>query len=161
MKKFLKGTAIAVLVLAVLAIITPTPMLHAAQNYAQQALIKMRFLFDAEQVQGAGVLQTGEDSKLSAAVATAAVRTQVVAAPSAGSVYVRGLLVEKSTGAGGTWTLSYGTGSNCGTGTQVVAGPVTNPLIGYTPLGITIPALNAVCLTPDAATTSIRLFYLD
>jgi hypothetical protein len=157
MKKFLKNTAIAVLILAVLAIITPAPMLHAAQNYAQQALIKMRFVFDAEQSQGSGVLQTGEDSKLSAAVASAT-RTEVVAAPASGSTYVRGLIVEKSTGAGGTWTLSYGTGTNCGTGTTVLIGPVTNPLVSYYPIGITIPALNAVCLTTDAGTTGVRAF---
>jgi hypothetical protein len=103
---------------------------------------------------GAGVVQTGEVNTLSAAAGNTI--TQVVAAPGAGSVYLRGLLIEKISGATSTVTLSYGTGSNCGTGTTVLLGPITGSAVGFIHLGVLVPATKALCVTTDAATTVVR-----
>lgn len=137
-------------------VLMPVQTIRAAQNVGEQALLKMRFVVDGPQAQGSGILQTGEDSNLSAAQASATL-TQLVAAPASNAIYIRGVFVEKSTGAAGTYTLQYGTGTNCGTGTTVLMGPVTNPLIGYAPVGTTLPAGVALCAQTDAATTSIRV----
>jgi Na+/H+ antiporter NhaB len=158
MKDFLKtSAAITLALLLVLVAVTfmPQPLAHAGQAVGEQALLKMRFLNDGVQALGAGVLQTSEINTLSAPIATGTL-TETVAAPSAGSVVVAGVLVEKSTGAAGTWTLKYGTGVNCATGTTTILGPVTNPSIGFTRLDIVVPATNALCAQTDAATTLVR-----
>jgi len=106
---------------------------------------------------GAGVLQIGQLSTLSAAVA-AATLTEVVAATSGGDqTYIRAILVEKSAGGTGTVTVRYGTGTNCGTGTTTILGPITNPPIGIIPLGILAPANVAVCVITDGTSTGARL----
>jgi hypothetical protein len=159
MKKFFKGVLGLVIVLAVLTVIFPQQALHAAQSVGEQALLKMRFGQDLAQAQGNGILQTGEVNSISAAVATAST-TQAVAITATGNTFIRGIFVEKSTGAAGSYTISVGTGTNCGTGNVVVLGPVINPLIGYAPIGVPVPtAGQAVCLATDAGTTSVRLLY--
>jgi hypothetical protein len=105
--------------------------------------------------QGAGVLQTAELFTLSSAVASATL-TQVAAAPSSGSLYLGRLLVEKATASTGSVTVEYGTGTNCGTGTTVIFGPVTVPPVGMMSVGILVPATKALCLVTDASTTSVR-----
>jgi hypothetical protein len=121
--------------------------------------LQQKFVYSGVGAQGAGVLQVGEVNTLSAAVATATL-TQVVAAPAAGlQTYLRGLLVQKAATAssGSTVTVEYGTGTNCGTGTTVLLGPLAPPPVGYIPLNILVPAANAVCLATDASTTSVRV----
>jgi hypothetical protein len=122
----------------------------------EQVLLGLKYLNSGVQAQGAKVLQTGEINSLSASVATATL-TQVIAAPASGSIYIRGVLVEKSTGAAGTYTIQTGTGTNCGTGTAVLLGPVTNPVIGFNRIEIVAPATKAVCIQTDAATTLVRV----
>lgn len=108
---------------------------------------------------GNAVLQTGEVSTLSAAVASATL-TQVVAAPTAGSIYLRGIWIEKSTTATGSILVRYGTGTNCGTGTttllSLTAATAQTFPFGYQAIGVPVPATKALCLGTDAATTSVR-----
>jgi len=130
----------------------------SAQGVGDQITRQMRLVNQGVSGQGAGILQTGDLSNISSSVATATL-TQVVAAPSSGSTYIRGVIVEKSTGAGGTFTIQTGTGTNCGTGTTVLLGPVTNPPIQQYYLGVLAPAGKAVCLQTDAGTTVVRLQY--
>jgi hypothetical protein len=105
--------------------------------------------------QGAGVLQTAPLFTLSAAVASSTL-TQVVAAPGSGSIYLGAILVEKATASSGSFTVEYGTSTNCGTGTTVLFGPVTVPAVGMMPVGVLVPATKALCLVTDASTTSVR-----
>jgi len=111
--------------------------------------------------QGVGVQQVTDVNSLSALVATATL-TSVVAAPASNSTIITGMLVEKSTGSAGTVTIQYGTTvkTACDTGTTVLLGPITNPQIGYTPLGgIVVPSGKIVCAQTDASTTGVRLLY--
>src|SRR4051812_24728736 len=149
--------AIAIFAVLVMAICISmfTPVATVAQQVGDQVLLSMKFISGGVQTQGAGVLQVGEVNTPSAAVATATL-TEVVAAPASGSIYVRGVFVEKSTGAAGTYTLKYGTGTNCGTGTTTILGPVTNPTIGFNRIEVLVAAGKALCLQTDAATTLVR-----
>lgn len=111
---------------------------------------------------GAGVLQVGQVSTLSAVIAdTTAI--EVVAAPSAGSTYVRGIWVEKSTTDTGSVTLTYGTETTdpCDTDTatllSLTAATGQTLKFGYTPLGIQVPAKKQLCAATDAATTVVRV----
>src|SRR5438552_18177269 len=83
----------------------------AAQQTGDQNMLNLSFVGKGVSGQGNRILQTGDLSNLSAAVATATL-TSVVAAPASGSTYIRSVAVEKSTGAAGTFTLQYGTGTN-------------------------------------------------
>lgn len=150
----------AMLLLAIGIVLFAPPAGVSAQGVGDQILLKMRFAVSGVPGQGQGILQTGEVSSVSAAVATSTL-TQVVPAPATAtlSTYVRGVVVEKSTGSSGTFTIQYGTGTNCGTGTTVVLGPVTNPPIQLYYLGLVVPAGKAVCVQTDASTTSVRLLY--
>ncbi|HKV94889.1 MAG TPA: hypothetical protein VJW20_20255 [Candidatus Angelobacter sp.] len=132
------------------------PEKAGAQGVGDQITRQMRLVNQGVGNQGSGILQTGDLSNLSSAFSGTTL-TQAVAAPSSGSTYIRGVVVEKSTGAGGTFTIQTGTGTNCGTGTTVLLGPVTNPPIQQYYLGILAPAGKAVCLQTDAATTVVRL----
>ena len=132
------------------------PSVKAAAVTGDQILLNMKFVNSGAQAKGLSVLQVGEVNTLSAAVATAT-RTEMVAAPSAGSVYLRGLLVEKATASTGSLTLSYGTGTNCGTGTTTLLGPITVPPVGYMRVDVLVPAGKALCGLTDASTTSIRV----
>jgi hypothetical protein len=88
--------------------------------------------------------------------------TSVIAVPGSGTTILTGALFEKSAGSGGTLTIKYGTTKTnpCDTGTTTVLGPITNPPIGYVPLGgIVIPAGNAVCIQTDSSSTGARLLY--
>lgn len=146
---------IAIMLFAVAMMVIPGGHVNA-QQVGDQVLRQMRIVSQGVSGQGGGILQTGDLSSLSSSVATATL-TQVVAAPTSGSTYIRGVIVEKSTGAGGTFTIQTGTGTNCGTGTAVLLGPVTNPPIQQYYLGVLAPAGKAVCLQTDAATTVVRL----
>ena len=121
-------------------------------------LMVMMFIRGGVSSQGAGVLQVAQLNSISPAVASAT-RAEVVAAPASGSTYIAGILVEKSAGGAGTVTLSVGTGTNCGTGTVVLLGPVTNPPVRYVPVNVSAGSANAVCLTTDGASTSARVLY--
>jgi hypothetical protein len=151
---------IAIFVTACMALmfIAAPPQPVAAQQIGDQQLLKLRFANNGVGTAGSGILQTGDVSSLSAAVATATL-TKVVTAPTSGSTYIRGVVVEKSTGAGGTFTIQTGTGTNCGTGTAVLLGPITNPPIQQYYLGVLAPAGKDVCIQTDAATTSVRVQY--
>lgn len=139
---------------AILASLFPNTV-RAAAVVADQIILQMTFANGGPQAKGAGVLQIGQVNTLTAAVASAT-RAEVVAAPAAGSIYLRALLVEKATASTGSVTVSLGTGTNCGTGTVVVAGPIIVPLVGNLPLGIQLTAAKALCLTTDGAGTSVR-----
>jgi len=154
MKK-LKVVLLSVLALALAAVLFPA----AAQQVGDQVLISMKFVKSGPTSQGAGALQTGEVSTLSAAVASATL-TEVVAAPASGSIYLRGIWIEKSTTGTGSVLVRYGTGTNCGTGTTTLlaltAATSQTFGFGYHPIGVQLPAANALCLGTDAATTGVR-----
>jgi len=68
-----------------------------------------------------------------------------------------------NTAAAGTFSLSYGTGTNCGTGTTVIIPPmnVTNtaPATDHTQFAtFSLPIGNALCITPSVATISAVLY---
>lgn len=160
MKKFLKASAALAIAMVVMAVLFTVPAVQTtAQQVGDQVLIRMKFLKDGPSAQGISALQVGEVSTLSAEVASTTL-TQVVAAPSAGSIYLRGIIIQKSTTATGSVLVRYGTGTNCGTGTTTLvsltaAAGQTFPF-GYIPLGVQVPAANALCLATDAATTGVR-----
>jgi len=154
--KFILG--VGVFLVAILLLLSIPPVRTVAQQVGDQVLLSMKFIKVGPQSQGAGVLQVGEVNNLSAAVATATL-TQVVAAPTSGSIYLRGILLEKVTATTGSVTVQSGTGTNCGTGTAVLFGPVVIPPSGYLRLDIQVPAAKALCLQTDAATTSARALY--
>ena len=147
---------LAITLVGLLLMVASLPVVQTfAQEVSDQIILRMDFVKQGVSSQGDGVLQVGEVNTLSAAVATTTL-TEVVAVPSSGSIYLRGLLVEKSTGAAGTVTVKSGTGTNCGTGTATILGPLTDPQIGYTPLGILVAAGDALCLQTEATTTGVR-----
>ncbi len=160
MRKRLFAVLLAVMIAA---LVTLSPWQPAqGQESGAQVLIAMKFVNKGVQSQGAGVLQTGEANSISAAVASATT-TQVVAAPSSGSIYLRGLWIEKMTTSTGSLNVIYGTGTNCATGTttlfsmSMAASQV--PTLGEYKVGVIIPAASALCLNTDAATTSVRALY--
>lgn len=121
-----------------------------------QQMARTRFVEDGVQSLGSGVQQVGEVNTLSAAVATTTL-TEVVAAPASGSVYLRGIWVEKATASTGNVLVKNGTGTNCATGTATMLSiGAGSPAIGYYPVNALVPAANALCLETDAATTSAR-----
>jgi hypothetical protein len=146
---------IAVICFAVALVFIPGSHVNA-QQVGDQTLLKMKFVNFGSSTLGTNILQTGEVNTLSAAVATATL-TKVVTGPASGSVYIRGVIVEKSTGGTGSFTIQTGTGTNCGTGTAVLLGPVVNPPIGKVWLEIQATSAKDVCLQTDAATTSARM----
>ncbi len=160
MLKKLKVVAVLALCLVNLAAIATLVAPGAvAQVVGEQVLLTMRFLNAGPSTQGANALQVGEVSTLSAAVASATL-TEVVAAPSTGSIYLRGIWVEKSTTATGSVLVRYGTGTNCGTGTttllSLTAATGQTFGFGYYRIGVQVPATKALCLGTDASTTSVR-----
>ena len=152
----------AVLVMAVLLMLCVPQARIEAQQIGDQVLLQMKFIKSGSQTQGAGILQTGEVNSISAAVASATT-AQVVAAPSAGSIYLRSIFVEKMTTATGVVNVIYGTGTNCGTGTTTLLSlslaTGQAPLLGKVDIGVAVPATKALCLQTDAATTSVRALY--
>jgi hypothetical protein len=159
--------ALGVLAAGVFSSLTPpdayaqqTNKTSAAPESPAQTALAQTYVSNGPGALGAGVLQIGQLNTLSAAVASAT-RTQVVAAPTAGSIYLRALWIEKSTTTTGSIIVSYGTGTNCGTGNNVIttlsaASGQTFPF-GYQEMEIQIPAQNALCLATDASTTSVRV----
>lgn len=153
MKRFVSFGLLAALVLAGGFYVAPR-----AQDADQVILTTIKA---GVQTQGSMVQQTGEVSTLSAAVASTT-RTEVVAAPASGSIYLRGVLVETATTTTGKVTVTQGTGADCVTSPVVLftlgIGTGTSPFpVGYYPIGIAVPAAKALCLTTDAATTSARV----
>ncbi|HEY6349610.1 MAG TPA: hypothetical protein VI636_09395 [Candidatus Angelobacter sp.] len=132
--------------------------LAAWQQVGEQNLLKLSFVGKGVSSTGTNVLQTGEVNSITAPVATATL-TRIVFAPASGQTYIRRVMVEKSTGSTGTFTLQYGTGTNCGTGTTVLFGPVTNPQVVPHYIGILVPAGQDLCAQTDASTTSVRVLY--
>jgi hypothetical protein len=148
------------LVFVLLLLLTPA-RLQAIGETGQQTLLAMQFVLNGVQVQGKGVLQVGQVGTLSAAVASNTT-AQVVAAPSAGSIYLQALWIEKMTTATGSINVINGTGTNCGTGTATLfslslATSQIPPLVGYVPVNVLVPAVNALCIQTDASTTSVRV----
>ena len=127
---------------------------------AQESPAQIAFIKHGVKTQGFGIQQVGELSTLTAAVASATL-TEVVAAPASGSIYLRGIWIEKMTATTGSVTVRYGTGTNCGTGTTTLLtiGPQTATSlvpVGYYPVGALVPSGKALCLVTDASTTSAR-----
>ena len=155
-----KNTFLALLVVGLLAI-AGIFLNTQAQESPAQVTMAQRFVKSGPQALGAGVLQVGSIGTLSPAVASAT-RTEVVAAPASGSIWLQSVIIEKATATTGLVTVSYGTGTNCGTGTTVLLtlGPQTSTSllpIGTYSLQVQVPAAKALCLTTDAATTSARV----
>ncbi|HLJ89568.1 MAG TPA: hypothetical protein VKZ53_22350 [Candidatus Angelobacter sp.] len=154
-----KAAILVVVVLAVIVGLMTAPSAHViAQQVGEQNLLKLRFIGSGASPQGLNILQTGDLSILSPAVASSTL-TRVVAAPATGQTYIRSVAVEKSTGAAGSFTIQFGTGTNCGTGTTVLLGPVVNPPVQTYYLGAQVPSGQDVCIQTDASTTSVRLLF--
>ncbi|HLJ87754.1 MAG TPA: hypothetical protein VKZ53_13090 [Candidatus Angelobacter sp.] len=154
-----KISIVLVVVGAALLGLMTAPSTHViAQQVGEQNLLKLRFVSAGASAQGSNILQTGELSNVSPAVATSTL-TRVIAAPSTSQTYIRSVLVEKSTGSSGSFTIQFGTGTNCATGTTVVLGPVVNPPIQTYYLGAQVPPGQDVCVQTDASTTSVRLLF--
>lgn len=122
----------------------------------------MNDLASGPAAKGAGVLQTGEVSTVST-VASDTTLIALVAAPPTGSIYVRGIWVEKSTTGTGSITLKTGTTTTtpCDTGAATVltlsAASGQTLDFGYHPLGIRVAATKILCGSTDAATTAFRV----
>lgn len=89
--------------------------------------------------------------------------TQIVALTSGQSISICGWHVT-NTASAGTFSLSYGTGSNCGTGTTTIIPPqnVSNnsPATDHIDFAFfTIPAGNALCITPSVATVAGVVYF--
>lgn len=89
--------------------------------------------------------------------------TQIAAGVAGQNISVCGWSVT-NTGATGTFSLSYGTGSNCGTGTNTFI-PALN-ITSTAPATdrqasafFTLPVANALCITPSVATISAVVYY--
>jgi hypothetical protein len=89
--------------------------------------------------------------------------TQLVGLVTGRSVFVCGWHVT-NTGATGTFSLSYGTGSNCATGTVLVVPPQnvtsTAPATDHIDYAsFQIPVSQALCITPSVATIAAVIYY--
>jgi len=128
-----------------------------AQEVWQQVILNT--LEKGAKAKGVSVLQVGEVSTLSSAVASAT-RAEVVAAPPAGSIYLRGIWIEKAATSAGLVTVSYGTGTNCATSPTTILSlaAATGQILpfGYQPIGIQVPATKALCLVTEGSDTSVR-----
>ena len=159
MKSVFKATAfVLVAVLALAMAVSVSPTLHAYAVSGEQVLLGLKFIKDGAIANTTtGVLQTAEASSMSAAIANTA--TKFATAPSSGSTYIRGVIVEKVSGATSTVTIQTGTGTNCGTGTATLLGPITNLPIGFLKLGVFSTAAKDTCIVTDAAGTVVRALY--
>jgi hypothetical protein len=131
---------------------------HAVESWTQ---VFYNDLASGASTKGAGVLQTGQVSALSA-VASDTTLISLVTAPATGQTYIRGIWVEKSTTDTGSVTLTFGTTTTtpCDTGaTTLTLSAATGQTLrfGYHPLGIRAPAAKIVCGSTDAATTAFRV----
>jgi len=93
--------------------------------------------------------------------------TQVIAAVSGASIHMCGWHVT-NTGASGTFSISQGSGSNCGTGTAVVvttqnvtstAPSSDHQQYAYKSLTPVSGVAQALCVTPSVATIAATIFY--
>lgn len=150
-------TKSSLIVIAVLVVLSVVGLM--AQQSGDQNTLNLSFVGRGASARGIKVLQTGDLSSLSSAVATATL-TKAVTAPTTGSTYIRAVLVEKATATTGSFTIQTGTGTNCGTGTTVLLGPVVNMPVQQYYMGLQAPAGKDVCIQTDASTTSVRLMYL-
>jgi len=154
MKKLLFGALGALLIAMMFA--TMPGAITVAQESGSQVLLNLSWLNTGVSARGARVLQTGEVSTLTAAVASAT-RTAVATGSAGTQIYLRGILVEKAAATTGTVTVSTGTGTNCGTSTDVILGPITSPPAGYIPIGILLTSAEDACITTEGANTGARL----
>lgn len=159
MSKRIRAAAVcAVALLATLAVLTARRV--RAQESGDQFYFKA--IGAGVLYHGNGVLQVGLLNSLSAAVATNTT-TQVVAGPAAGSLYLRGIWVEKMTTSTGLVNAVTGTGVNCGTGTATLfsysLAASQAPQWGEFNINVRLPAGNALCLQTDGSTTSVRALY--
>jgi hypothetical protein len=121
-------------------------------------------------IDGALYTQLGSPLLFNSATSTvAAALTQVVAAPAAAtSLYLTDIMVVSDTATAGQYTLRYGTGTNCGTGTTTIypnLASITTGKIPYpgntanSPFSTTlttpikVPAANALCVICVATNT--------
>jgi hypothetical protein len=101
-----------------------------------------------------GRLQLGTPPSYQDITFTGSGLTQIVPGSSGNTVTIFHLSILLSSGT--TFSLAYGTGTNCGTGTTVIAGPYPSNFTGATwdpgdlPL---IPSGNAVCANPGSSVT--------
>ena len=89
--------------------------------------------------------------------------TQVIAAVTGQSIHICGWHIT-NTGATGTFAISYGTASNCGTGTTVII--TTQNVTSTAPsadhpqyASFSLPVSNALCVTPSVATIAATIYY--
>jgi len=118
-------------------------------------------------VMGQGTIVGPGNMILCPKVATIAVGTtgltQVAAAITGASISLCGWHIT-NTASAGTFTISYGTGSNCGTGTTVIipAQNVSNnaPATDHIDFAFfTTPVSQALCVNPSVATIAVVLYY--
>ena len=148
-----------VLLIALAVFVTAPLWVTHAQEVADQVILTT--LAKGPKAKGAGVQQVGEVSTLSAAVA-AATLTQVVAAPTAGSIYLRGIWINKAATTTGSILLRDGTGTNCASGTthtilSLTAATGQTFKLGYQRIGIQVPAARALCAITEGANTSVQV----
>ena len=89
--------------------------------------------------------------------------TQIVAAVTGKAISICGWHIT-NTGATGTFSLSYGTGANCGTGTTAVVPPQnvtsTAPATDHIDYAFfTTPVSQALCITPSVATIAAVVYF--
>jgi hypothetical protein len=89
--------------------------------------------------------------------------TQIVPAVTGQSISICGWHIT-NTGTTGTFSLSSGTGSNCGTGTNLFIPPQnvtsTAPATDHIDYAIfTLPISTALCITPSVATIAAVVYY--
>jgi hypothetical protein len=89
--------------------------------------------------------------------------TQVIAAVTGQTIHICGWHIT-NTGATGTFAISYGTGSNCGTGTAVIVTvqnvTSTAPSADHPQFATySLPISNALCVTPSVATIAATVYY--
>lgn len=143
---------LAVTLIATLGLLTQS---RAVESWTQTLMMTID---SGASAKGAAVLQTGEVSTLSAV--SSSTRAMLVAAPAAGSIYLRGIWIEKAATTTGSIVFSYGTGTACATGTTTLLSLVattgqTFPF-GYQPVGIQVPATKELCVTTEGANTAVR-----
>lgn len=147
--------------------ITQNPVVTAGRAQSSGSLVTFATAGNQRQIEvdlaGAQFVRLGSSQDWHCDLTgVAASLTQCLAAPAAGVIsYVTDITVDTTTSTAGTYYLSYGTGSNCGTGTNrlwPINWSVTAPVLGapqkihfQTP--ITPVAANAVCVFGTATNT--------
>lgn len=148
--------------LLITALIGAAGLFFNAQAVESWTQTLMNDLASGASAKGAGVLQTGEVSTLSA-VASNTTLVALVAAPASGQTYVRGIWIEKFATSTGAITLTSGTTTTteCDTGAAtaftISAAAAQLPPFGYQPIGIRIPAGKKLCGSTEGTNTAFRV----